>query len=72
MQPDLHIFKTNINTVEQIKKADLFLSTHSKVKKWNIDIEDSDKVLKIETCPLEINDVIISLKPFNIYCEALE
>lgn len=72
MQPAIHIFKTNINTVEQIKKADSFLSAHTKVKKWNIDLEDSDKVLKIETCPLEINDVIISLKPFNIYCEVME
>lgn len=72
MQPALHIFKTNITTVEQIKKVDLSLSTNKKVKKWNIDIEDSDKVLKIETSPLEINDVLISLKPFNIYCEALE
>lgn len=72
MQPAIHIFKTNINTVEQIKKADSFLSAHTKIKKWNIDLDDSDKVLKIETCPLEINDVIISLKPFNIYCEVME
>ena len=72
MQPTLHIFKTNINSIEQIKKADLFLSTNAKVKKWNIDIEDCDKVLKIESSQLETVDIIGNLKSFNIYCEVLE
>lgn len=72
MQSSVHIFKTNINTLEQIKNADSFLSTHRKVEKWNIDIDDCDKVLRIESSQLEICDVISSLKPFNIYCEELE
>ena len=72
MQPSIHIYKTNINTLEQIKKADLILSKHTKVKKWNIDIDDCDKVLRIESSQQEILDVIDSLKPFNIYCEVLE
>ena len=59
MQVSVHIFKTNINTLEQIKK-------------WNIDLEDCDKVLKIESSQLETCDIIGSLKPFNIYCEVLE
>ena len=68
----IHIYKTNINTLEQIKKADSILSKHNKVKKWNIDLDDCDKVLRIESSQQEIFDVIGSLKPFNIYCEALE
>lgn len=72
METAIHIFKTNIHSVEQIKNADSFLSTHSKIEKWNIDLDDCDKVLRIESCPLVINDVIESLAPFNIYCEALE
>jgi hypothetical protein len=72
MQTAIHIFKTNINSVEQIKNADSFLSTHTKIEKWNIDLDDCDKVLRIETSPHEINDVIQSLAPFNIYCEVLE
>ncbi len=72
MQASVHIFKTNINTIEQIKKADSFLSKNSKIKKWNIDLEDCDKILKIESSQLETYDIIGSLKPFNIYCEVLE
>jgi len=68
----IHIYKTNINTLEQIKKADSILSKHSKIQKWNIDIDDCDKVLRIESSQLEIFDIIGSLKPFNIYCEVLE
>ena len=68
----IHIYKTNINTVEQIKKADSILSKNNKIKKWNIDLDDCDKVLRIESSQQEIYDVIGSLKPFNIYCEVLE
>lgn len=72
MQSAIHIFKTNINSVEQIKKADSFLSRNSKIIKWNIDLEDQDKILRIETSPAEIHNVIGKLKPLNIYCEVLE
>ncbi len=72
MPSTLHIFKTNINTIEQIKKVDSFLSRHSKITKWNIDIDDRDKILRIETPAAEINNVIGKLRPFNIYCEVLE
>lgn len=72
MQASIYIFKTNINTLEQIKKANSFLSKNSKIEKWNIDLEDCDKVLKVESSQLETCDIIGSLKPFNIYCEVLE
>ena len=72
MQSEIHIFKTNITTLEQIRKVDRILSNQSEIQKWNIDIDDCDKVLRIETSSLEMENVIGILKPHHIYCEELE
>jgi hypothetical protein len=72
MANNILVFKTNINTVEQIIKADHILSDRVEIKKWNIDIDDCDKVLRIETPWTEIENVLGCLKPYHIYCEELK
>ena len=71
MQQSILVFKTNITTFEQVIKVNSILSKQSEIQKWNIDIEDCDKVLRIETSKPEINNVIDILKPHHIYCEEL-
>jgi hypothetical protein len=66
------IYKTNINTIAQMQAVDNILSQQSDIKKWNIDIDDCDKVLRIETSATEMENVICSLKPHQIFCEELE
>ncbi|MGZ4055225.1 MAG: hypothetical protein ACXVPU_10320 [Bacteroidia bacterium] len=66
------IYKTNINTLAQIRKVDTILSKRSEIKNWNIDIDDCDKVLRIETSKPEMQNVIGILKPHYIYCEEME
>lgn len=66
------IYKTNINTIAQIQAVNNILSQQSDIKKWNIDIDDCDKVLRIETSATEMENVIGSLKPHQIFCEELE
>ena len=72
MDTNILVFKTNINTLEQIKRTEIILSGRSDIKKWNIDLEDCDKVLRIETSKKEIESVLGILKPYQIYCEELE
>ncbi|MDQ3047017.1 MAG: hypothetical protein M3R27_05665 [Bacteroidota bacterium] len=70
MKPEIHIFKTNITSVRQIKTMDTILSGHSGISKWNLDIEDCDKVLRIES-KISASEVIDVLEPHLIYCEAM-
>lgn len=72
MPNNVLVFRTNINTLEQIKKAEIILSAQSEIKKWNIDFDDCDKILRIETPKSEIENVLSYLKPYQIYCEELE
>lgn len=71
MAQSILIFKTNITTFEQVIKVNSILSGQSEIQKWNVDIEDCDKVLRIETSEPETKNVIDILKPHHIYCEEL-
>lgn len=71
MEPAILIFRTNINTFEQMKQLDAVLSGQSGIRKWNVDMEDCDKVLRIETSLLHVENVIDFLKPHDIHCEEL-
>ena len=71
MSNNILIYKTNINTIEQLKTIDSILSSKKEIKKWNIDIDDCDKVLRIESTSVEIETTIAQLKTNNVYCEEL-
>ncbi len=41
-------FKTNINCNGCIKAVTPFLNSEASVEKWNVDIENADKILTVE------------------------
>jgi hypothetical protein len=71
MQPSVLIFKTNISTLEQLRKVDSTLSHRAEIDKWNVDLDDCDKVLRVETKVLETSNVMEMLRSQQIYCEEL-
>jgi hypothetical protein len=42
------VFKTNINNPRQVKSIATTLNNCSDILKWNVDLADIDKVLRIE------------------------
>jgi tRNA(Ser,Leu) C12 N-acetylase TAN1 len=72
MTQDVLIFRTNINTLEKVKKTDQLLSKHKGIQRWNIDLEDCDKVLRVETAMLQKESVIGILKSHEIFCEEMD
>jgi len=69
---ELFIFKTNIST----HQTDGFLAplfNHLPfINRWSIDLDDVDKVLKIETTLLtKEDDVLHLLKGLGVKCEVL-
>lgn len=67
----IQVFKTNLLALD-VSKIETFLNAHPYVIKWNIDLEDVDKVLRIVTidpiAPSEIRSVLTSL---GYFCEEL-
>ncbi len=65
------IFKTNIKTDIDYLKIKMILDLHKGIEDWNIDREDVDCVLRIESDTLNENKIIELLLNFDFFCEEL-
>ena len=43
----IHVYKTNLNSMEDVTALRPILDRHSDIVQWTIDLEDVDKVLRI-------------------------
>ncbi|TXG38932.1 hypothetical protein [Seonamhaeicola maritimus] len=69
----LHILKTEAKTKLAVNTIKLLFNSHPGIVKWSIDLEDIDKVLRVETTSsLTMEDIIDQVKARGIYCEELE
>ncbi len=66
------VFKTSINSSEDIDKATTLLNRYIQApNRWNFDLEDCDKILRIEHHGPDILTVINTLNENGICCEEL-
>ena len=68
----IFVFKTSVQTKVQIKKLKPHINERLPNVKWNFDLEDMDKVLRIdseENIVLKITDLLTS---HSYRCEELE
>ncbi len=66
------VFATNIRTENDKKLISKILEAHQEVKLWNIDQEDIDCVLRIESNTLSEEQIIDLIAEYNFICKALE
>ena len=69
---DILIFRTSITTELEIERIKILFDQYSQIHKWNVDPEDSEKVLSIESHGITETDVINILQTINIYISELE
>ena len=69
---DILIFKTNLNNPELINQAIPFIQNIQGIKRWNVDINDCDNVLRIEATELSPRSVEAVLQNAGYYCEELQ
>ncbi|WP_248723367.1 hypothetical protein [Seonamhaeicola sp. ML3] len=69
----IHILKTNITSKPAVNTLKLLFNAHPDIVRWSIDLEDIDKVLRIETnSNLQQEDIIEQVTARGFYCEELE
>jgi hypothetical protein len=66
------VFATNIRTENDKQTIGNVLDEHSEIQKWNIDQEDIDCVLRIESETLSEEDIIGIIKNQDFNCFQLE
>lgn len=67
----VYVFKTSVKTKRDVKNLKPNLTKLIPLTKWNFDLEDCDKILRIES-QKEITTLIIKeLQRCGFYCEEL-
>jgi hypothetical protein len=69
---EILVFKTNLITDEHISSISSMLNSHPAIRKWNVDEQDIDHVLRI--VPDEVIDpthIIQMVQEAGFYCEEL-
>lgn len=69
---DILIFKTNIRSAGDLKKVRPVLDAHPSISRWNVDTGDIDKVLRIESTALTVDDVNALILQTGFHCEELQ
>lgn len=69
---NLLILKSNIDSRKGVRQVARVLDSHPAIKHWTVDLDDIDKVLRIEWQHfLSAVDIQRLLKPIGYHCENL-
>jgi len=65
------VFKTNVRNKKHINKVAPALEQFRDINRWNFDLQDKDKILRVEAAELSAKAIENSLKQAGYYCEEL-
>lgn len=68
----IYVLKTTVKYKKQVKIIAKEFDKITEIKKWNFDLEDCDKVLRVETNEKTLKIVCGILNSLNYICEELK
>ena len=66
------VFKTSVKNKKNIRQLSPFLNNLLQQSKWNFDLADCDKILRIDSEENIVFKIIDLLNIHKFYCEELE
>ncbi len=69
---EIHVFKTDVHNKKRVSALAPHLENMSGVIKWNIDLHDVDKVLRVECVSVPAGIIEESLHRAGFFCEELQ
>jgi hypothetical protein len=71
LNQNILVFKTNISTKTEARKLQSVLNKKA-ILKWNVDLEDCDRVLRIVTTDFSSGEIISLARKKGVECVELE
>jgi len=68
----IYVFKTSVKTKIEAKKLKPHIDKILPIAKWNFDLEDRDKILRIESEENVVSEITDLLNIHKFSCEELE
>ena len=65
------VFKTNVKDIEQVNSISHRLNEALGFRKWNFDLDDCDKIFRVEVLTTPSNEIINLFDSLGYYCEEL-
>ncbi len=65
------IFKTNLLSKNDLSKIETVLNQLPEILDWNVDLDDIDKVLRIESRLPESGEIVTAIQAEGYFCEEL-
>ncbi len=72
IRPDILVFKTGLRHPGEVSRVAVLLESLDGILKWNVDLDDCDRVLRIEAVGLSCYDIIRLVSQAGFLCEELE
>ena len=72
MEEQILIFRTSVKNVRDIKHIAALFTLCPQIYKWNVDMENWEKVLRIECQGITPTEISKALRAINIYAQELE
>jgi len=69
---EILVFKTNVTSKRKVSRVAALLTTFPTIREWNFDLEDRDKVLRIEATGLHPGAVEQLLLAAGFDCRELD
>ncbi|MES2110833.1 MAG: hypothetical protein V4577_18900 [Bacteroidota bacterium] len=69
---EILVFKTNVTSKKKVSMVAPLLTFFPGIRQWNFDLDDCDKVLRIEAAGLHPNSVELLLHKAGFNCKELE
>lgn len=69
---DIFILKTNVNNNSEFSKVDGVLKKLPQIHQITVDLEDIDKVLRIECENLDLSKILEEVNQLGFFCEELK
>jgi hypothetical protein len=66
------VFKTSVKNKEEINIISPLLNAHISSAHWNFDLDDCDKILRVESTNVEAHQLISLLNQNGFECSELE
>ena len=68
---NIFVYKTDIISDYDLEAIDDLLSSHGTIIRWNVDRDDVDKVLRIESTADNAEELLLTVTQAGYFCEEL-
>jgi cell fate (sporulation/competence/biofilm development) regulator YmcA (YheA/YmcA/DUF963 family) len=69
---EILVFKTNLTDTTRISEIKDALDVHPLISKWNVDLHDEDKILRIVTETVSAGEIEQLVTNAGYYCEEIQ